>query len=81
MIDLPINRPVCPVFNNQRDGLMRYRIAPSRANYFPNRFGVPKTATEAEGGFISYAEKIQAMKVCFYLLTIGKRKGLILLSI
>lgn len=60
--DLPINRPVCPVFNNQRDGYMRYPINPSKVNYFPNRFGCPVVASAAEGGFVSYAEKIAGMK-------------------
>ena len=61
--DLPINRPVCPVFNNQRDGHMRYRICPATVNYFPNRLQQTKCATPEEGAFVSYAEKINAVKV------------------
>jgi catalase len=35
--ELPINRPVCPVMNNHRDGAMRHRITPGKINYWPNR--------------------------------------------
>src|SRR4029434_830701 len=34
--ELPINRPVAPVHNNQRDGHMRQAINTSRASYEPN---------------------------------------------
>lgn len=36
--ELPINRPVCPMMNNNRDGAMRHRITKGKANYYPNRF-------------------------------------------
>lgn len=49
--ELPINRPVCPVSNNQRDGQHRTRIDKGKVNYFPNRFGCPHMATVAEGGY------------------------------
>eukprot|EP01114_Cavostelium_apophysatum_P021786 TRINITY_DN768_c0_g1_i3.p1 TRINITY_DN768_c0_g1~~TRINITY_DN768_c0_g1_i3.p1 ORF type:complete len:551 (-),score=119.99 TRINITY_DN768_c0_g1_i3:80-1732(-) len=39
--EIPINRPVCPVTNNQRDGFHRMQISQSKVNYFPNRFGCP----------------------------------------
>ncbi|PWM45124.1 MAG: catalase [Clostridiales bacterium] len=36
---LPINRSVSPVFNNQRDGAMTYDFNPSPINYSPNTLG------------------------------------------
>jgi catalase len=43
--EIPINRPVCPVRNNQRDGMHRQTIAKGEVNYFPNRFGCPAIAS------------------------------------
>lgn len=34
--ELPINRPLCPVHNNQRDGFMRQTIVQGRESYQPN---------------------------------------------
>lgn len=42
--EIPINRPVCPVTNNQRDGFMRQKINKGQVNYYPNRFGCPALA-------------------------------------
>jgi len=39
--EIPINRPICPVANNQRDSFHRMTINSSKVNYFPNRFGCP----------------------------------------
>ncbi|KAF3925362.1 Catalase-3 [Dactylellina cionopaga] len=36
--ELPINRPVCPYLNMNRDGAMRHRITKGKVNYWPNRF-------------------------------------------
>jgi catalase len=63
--EIPINRSVSPVHNNQRDGHMRQTINKSRAAYEPNSLGggCPFQAGADMGGFISYAEKISAPKV------------------
>jgi catalase len=63
--EIPINRPVAPVHNNQRDGHMRQTINRSRASYEPNSIGggCPFQAGGDMGGFTSYAEKIDASKV------------------
>eukprot|EP00047_Mylnosiga_fluctuans_P008855 m.260449 g.260449 ORF g.260449 m.260449 type:complete len:707 (-) comp23593_c0_seq1:20-2140(-) len=37
--ELPINRPACPVDNQQRDGKMRYTIDKGRSANFPNTVG------------------------------------------
>ncbi|HEX7109974.1 MAG TPA: catalase [Aestuariivirga sp.] len=63
--EIPINRPVAPVHNNQRDGHMRQTINQGRVSYQPNSIGggCPMQAKADMGGFISYAEKIDAPKV------------------
>jgi len=63
--EIPINRPVVPVHNNQRDGYMRQTINKGRTSYSPNSLsaGYPVQAKAAEGGFTSYTEKIDAVKI------------------
>lgn len=63
--EIPINRSVAPVHNNQRDGFMRQTINKSKAAYDPNSLGggCPFQASMAMGGFVSYPEKIEAVKV------------------
>ncbi|MGK2862965.1 MAG: catalase [Chitinophagaceae bacterium] len=63
--EIPINRPVVPIHNNQRDGFMRQQINKSRVSYHPNSLGggCPFQAKMSEGGFSSYAEKIDAKKI------------------
>lgn len=47
---IPINRPVCPVFNTQRDGYMRTTIDKG-PNYWPNRFNTPHPVPASHGGY------------------------------
>jgi catalase len=63
--EIPINRPVAPVHNLQRDGHMRQTINRGRVSYEPNSLGggCPMQAKADMGGFVSYAEKIDAHKV------------------
>jgi len=63
--EIPINRSVAPVHNNQRDGHMRQTINRGRASYEPNSIGrgCPMQAKANRGGFVSYAEKFDAQKV------------------
>ena len=63
--DLPINRPVCPFHNNQRDGVMQYNIPTSKVNYYPNSLGngCPMTVPENLGGFVSYKEQVEGNKI------------------
>lgn len=60
--ELPINRPVCPVMNNHRDGQGRHTITKGKMNYWPNRHSVIKPAKHAEGAYYEYPEKVVAMK-------------------
>ncbi len=63
--EIPINRSIAPVHNNQRDAHMRQTINSGRVSYEPNTLGggCPFQAKMSEGGFASYAEKIDASKV------------------
>jgi catalase len=63
--EIPINRPVAPVHNNQRDGFMRQTVNRGQTSYEPNtlRGGCPFQAGADMGGFTSYAEKIDAQKI------------------
>ena len=63
--EIPINRPVAPVHNNQRDGHMRQAINDGRTSYQPNSLGggCPMQAKADLGGFVSYAEKMGTAKV------------------
>ena len=63
--ELPINRPVSPVHNNQRDGHMRHTINKGRVSYEPNTLGggCPFQAKASEGGFTSFAERIDSTKI------------------
>ena len=63
--EIPINRPVVPIYNNQRDGLMRQTINKGKTSYSPNSLGggCPFQAGQMQGGFTSHAEKIDAHKI------------------
>jgi catalase len=63
--ELPINRPTCPVSNNQRDAMARVAINPGKVAYFPNSLGggCPMHQPEAVNAFRSYAEKIDGAKI------------------
>ncbi len=63
--EIPINRTVSPMHNNQRDGHMRMEINKGQTHYHPNSLGggCPYQAKMKEGGFASYSEKIDAHKV------------------
>ncbi|MEO6582818.1 MAG: catalase [Ferruginibacter sp.] len=63
--EIPINRPVVPVHNNQRDGLSRQTINKGKSSYSPNTVGggCPFQAGKMDGGFTSHTERIDAHKI------------------
>jgi catalase len=63
--EIPINRTVAPMHNNQRDGHMRQEVNTGRVAYHPNSLGggCPFQAKIDEGGFVSFNERIDAQKV------------------
>ncbi|OAA64724.1 catalase A [Niveomyces insectorum RCEF 264] len=60
--ELPINRPVCPVLNFNRDGAMRHTLRPGTVNYWPNRYDAQAPATAEEGAYVEYAQKVAGIK-------------------
>lgn len=63
--EIPINRTVAPMHNNQRDGHMRQEIPTGRVSYHPNSLGggCPFQAKIEEGGFASFNERVDAHKI------------------
>jgi len=63
--ELPINRPLAPVHNNQHDGFGRQSIPAGVANYLPNSLGdgFPRPATPAQGGYTHFAERLDGRVV------------------
>lgn len=63
--ELPINRPVCPFHNNQRDGYGRQTINVGQVSYHNNSLAgnTPETAGEDEGGYQHYQERIEGRKI------------------
>jgi catalase len=62
---IPINRPIVPVMNNQRDGHMRQTINSDKTSYQPNTIsnGCPFQAKAVDGGFTSFEERNDAKKI------------------
>jgi len=63
--EIPINRSVNTVHNNQRDGYNRQQIDKGRVSYSPNSIGggCPFQAMMKEGGFVSQEERVSGTKV------------------
>jgi len=63
--ELPINRPVCPFHNNQRDGFGRQTINVGQVSYHKNSLAAntPAPASDEEGGYEHYQEKVEGRKV------------------
>ncbi|EPS42548.1 hypothetical protein H072_3470 [Dactylellina haptotyla CBS 200.50] len=62
--ELPINRPVCPYLNINRDGASRHRITKGKVNYWPNRFeGTPPVHDPKDTtAYREYPEKVVGIK-------------------
>lgn len=63
--EIPINRSIAPVHNNQRDGMHRMTINQGPVSYHKNGLAgnSPSPASEAEGGYVHYAEKVEGRKI------------------
>jgi catalase len=63
--EIPINRPIAPVSNNQRDGHMRQTIVKGRISYEPNSLGCgwPMQQSPDQGGFASHREPMHGEKI------------------
>ena len=63
--EIPINRPLAPAHNNQRDGYMRQTIDKGKVNYSPNSRGggCPMANPENMRSYVHYAEKVEGHKI------------------
>jgi len=61
---LPINKPVCPFMNFNRDGAQNHHIHKGTVNYWPNRFDATPHArqTGESGAYHEFRENISGMK-------------------
>ncbi|KAI9261636.1 catalase-like domain-containing protein [Phascolomyces articulosus] len=63
-MQLPINRPLNQVTNNQRDGFMQSNTFKGNVAYYPNALNgnKPELASHADGGYIEYPEEVNGQK-------------------
>ncbi|MDD2235190.1 MAG: catalase [Desulfitobacteriaceae bacterium] len=63
--EIPINKPIAAVHNNQRDGYHRQMINRGNVSYHKNSLAnnTPLPIAEAEGGYEHYQEKVEGQKV------------------
>lgn len=63
--ELPVNKPVCPFHNNQRDGMHRMTVNKGQVSYHKNSLAnnTPTPASEEEGGYKHYEEKVEGRKI------------------
>jgi len=63
--EIPINRSIAPVHNNQRDGFHRQTINTGKLAHHKNgmQANTPATSTEEEGGYAHYEEKVEGKKI------------------
>jgi catalase len=62
---LPVNRPVAQVRNNQRDGYGQHRIHPGQTSYAPNSLGAgcPMLADPDAGAYTHLQERVDGAKI------------------
>jgi catalase len=60
---IPVNRPVAPVTNNQRDGYHQSQVHRGRTSYFKNSLSHGCPAIADEGAFHHYQEKVEGHKI------------------
>ncbi len=61
--EIPINRPVCPFQNFQRDGHMRQTVNPGRVNYEPNSLGPDTPRENPDRGYRSFPDPASGPKI------------------
>ena len=63
--EIPINRSLAPIHNNQRDGHMRQTIDKGNVAYGVNLLNdnYPRQAKQREGGFVSTYERVEGHKI------------------
>ncbi len=61
--ELPINAPIAPVHNNQRDGMHRQAIHRGKVSYEPNSLGGGCPFQAGAAGFVPFPEPINAVEL------------------
>lgn len=63
--EIPVNRSISPVHNNQRDGYHREMINVGKVSYHRNHLfnDTPTPVNDADGGYMHYQEKVEGLKV------------------
>ncbi|MHB1152187.1 MAG: catalase [Eubacteriales bacterium] len=61
--EIPINKPVAPIHNNQRDGYHRMTIDEGRVSYSKNSLQGDTPYPDAQNGYIHYEEKVEGTKI------------------
>lgn len=63
--EIPINRPLADIHNNQRDGYHRMQINKGKVAYSPNSLdnNDPHPVPREEGGYHHYEEKVEGRKI------------------
>ncbi|AZN41551.1 catalase [Paenibacillus albus] len=63
--EIPINRPIAPVHNNQRDGMHRMTINQGQTSYHKNGLANndPAPVPPSAGGYRHYEEKLEGRKI------------------
>ncbi|SCY81631.1 catalase [Alkaliphilus peptidifermentans] len=61
--EIPINRPVAPIHNNQRDGYHRMTIDRGSVSYSPNTLQGNAPLPTPENGYVHYTEKVEGQKI------------------
>ena len=61
--EIPINAPIAPVHNHQRDGMHRQAIHRGRVSYEPNSLGGGCPFQAGAAGFVPFPEPIEAHEV------------------
>ncbi len=60
--EIPVNAPIAPVHNHQRDGMHRQTIHRGRVSYEPNSLGGGCPFQAGAAGFVSLREPLEAME-------------------
>ena len=63
--EIPINKPLVPVVNTERDGFHRMTIDKGKTAYTPNSLndGFPKPGLDPKEGYVHYPQKVSGQKI------------------
>jgi len=61
--EIPINRPIAPIHNNQRDGFHRMTIDKGKVSYHKNSLQRNAPAPDPVNGYQHYTEKVDGTKI------------------